>query len=122
MTVLPQQENFLGLEEEWSSADADVVILPAPYETTSSYIAGSNRGPAAILRASHYVETYDEELDAEPYDYFRDGPLRYSKERRIIWSVGPNEADDGWGSVRNGRHTRSRDDIYWSVPDVKVGD
>lgn len=42
-------------------------MLPAPYEHTSSYILGSDRGPSAIIEASQQVELYDETLREEPY-------------------------------------------------------
>ena len=58
--------NFLGLEEGASFAEADVVILPVPYEATVSYQGGTKHGPRAILEASRYIELYDQELDAEP--------------------------------------------------------
>lgn len=61
--------NFLGLEEEYSGLnDSRVVILPVPYEATTSYGGGTSRGPDAILEASRYIELYDQELDAEPYE------------------------------------------------------
>lgn len=61
-------ENFLGLDEPWCHPDrAGVRVLPAPYEHTSSYIPGSDRGPSAIIDASQQVELYDETLDREPY-------------------------------------------------------
>jgi agmatinase len=60
--------NFLGLEERSSWEDADVVILPVPYEATVSYQGGTRRGPEGILEASRYLELYDQELDAEPAD------------------------------------------------------
>ena len=41
-------------------------MLPAPYEHTSSYILGSDRGPSAI-EASQQVELFDETLRQEPY-------------------------------------------------------
>ena len=41
--------------------------MPAPYEHTSSYILGSDRGPSAIIEASAQVEFYDEQLDREPF-------------------------------------------------------
>ncbi len=64
---LPQ--NFLGLEPESSGFEAaGVVILPVPYEATTSYGGGTSRGPAAIIEASRYIELYDQELDAEPYE------------------------------------------------------
>ena len=60
--------NFLGIDEPWCHPDhAGVYVLPAPYEHTSSYIRGSDRGPSAILEASAQVEFYDEQLRCEPY-------------------------------------------------------
>lgn len=45
---------------------ARAVILPAGYEATTSYGAGTREGPEAILRASRQLELYDDELDWEP--------------------------------------------------------
>jgi agmatinase len=60
---------FLGLDEEASDfATAKAVILPVPYESTTSYGGGTSAGPGAILEASRYIELYDQELDAEPSD------------------------------------------------------
>lgn len=65
---LGQAQNFLGLDEPWClPAGAGVYVLPAPYEHTSSYVAGSDLGPAAIIEASQQVELYDETLGCEPY-------------------------------------------------------
>ncbi len=59
--------NFLGLPEEISSrAAARAWLLPVPYESTTSYGAGTREGPAAIIAASRQVELYDQEFDAEP--------------------------------------------------------
>ncbi len=56
---------YLG-EEVTSTYDrAQVVILPIPYEATTTYRRGCENGPDAILTASHQVEYYDEELDRE---------------------------------------------------------
>ncbi len=60
------ESNFLGIEKEYSSFEqSKVVVLPVPYEYTTSYGAGTKHGPDAILQASHYVEFYDEEFDRE---------------------------------------------------------
>lgn len=62
-------ENFLGVPVEnarWEGART--VILPVPYEATTSYGPGTREGPRSILQASRYVELYDEELDAEPHE------------------------------------------------------
>jgi agmatinase len=62
------ERNFLGIDEPWCHPDqAGVYILPAPYEHTSSYVRGSDRGPSAILEASRQVEFYDEQLRCEPF-------------------------------------------------------
>jgi agmatinase len=66
MKVLDQKSNFLALQGAWGSLEqAEVAILPAPYERTSSYVQGSFRGPRAILEASSQLEEFDEELAVE---------------------------------------------------------
>ncbi|MCB0281190.1 MAG: agmatinase [Calditrichaeota bacterium] len=60
--------NFLGIEEEFSSIEnSQVVIIPVPYETSTSYMGGTKEGPQAIIDASAYVELYDEEIEKESY-------------------------------------------------------
>lgn len=57
---------FLALDD--AGADftrAAAVILPVPYESTTSYGGGTRRGPHAIIDASRYIEVYDQELDCE---------------------------------------------------------
>jgi len=58
--------NFLGLPEDASTPAAQGWLLPIPYESTTSYGAGTRDGPAAILAASRQVELYDQEFDCEP--------------------------------------------------------
>lgn len=65
----PPTTTFLGLDDETAEYEnAATVILPVPYERTTSYGQGTRNGPAAILAASQQVELYDEELDREPAD------------------------------------------------------
>lgn len=45
-----------------SYAEAEFVVLPIPYDATTSYRPGTRNGPAAILDASRQVEDFDEEL------------------------------------------------------------
>ncbi len=68
MKTLNIKSNFLAIEKEYSSFDTSrVVILPVPYERTVSYGGGTNKGPEGIVKASHYVELYDEETEREVY-------------------------------------------------------
>jgi agmatinase len=69
MKCYNHKKNFLAIEDEayYSFDNAKYVIQSAPYEHTSSYISGSKKGPEAILKASHFVEFYDEELNQETF-------------------------------------------------------
>ena len=49
---------FLGLEES-DSGPWDVVVLPVPFEMTTSWGEGTEKGPAACIEASSQVELYD---------------------------------------------------------------
>jgi agmatinase len=61
--------NFLGLKDELAQYEtAAAVILPVPFERTTSFGKGTAGGPSALLHASSYVELYDEELNSEPSD------------------------------------------------------
>lgn len=66
MKYLSEENNFLGLPEKQSNiSDSEIVILSAPLEKTVSYGKGTSKAPEEILKASHYVEFYDEELKRE---------------------------------------------------------
>jgi agmatinase len=66
MKVLPTSKNFLALPKESSAyASSKIVVLSAPYEKTVSYGGGTAKAPAAILKASHYVEFLDDEFFRE---------------------------------------------------------
>lgn len=65
--VLATEDNFALLPADRSRYETSrVVVLPVPFERTVSYGHGTAAGPAAIIRASQFVETYDEELRGEP--------------------------------------------------------
>src|SRR5260221_14045965 len=64
--ALPLKKNFLAIEKEYSGFEnSKVAILSCPYEKTVSYGKGAGKGPQAILKASHYVEFFDEETGKE---------------------------------------------------------
>jgi agmatinase len=45
--------------------DAGVILLPVPYDSTTSYRTGSRYGPKAIITASRQLEDYDIELNRD---------------------------------------------------------
>jgi agmatinase len=49
-----------------SAEEAGVVLVPVPWDATTSYRAGAAEGPRAILRASHQVDLHDVET-GDPY-------------------------------------------------------
>lgn len=59
---------FLDLPSAFRDVErAAAAILPVPYDATSTWKKGADRGPGAILGASAQVELYDIETRSEPY-------------------------------------------------------
>jgi len=59
---------YAGIPKEYASFDkAKVVLLPVPYDETSTWGKGANNGPKAFLEASENMEIYDIESDSEVY-------------------------------------------------------
>jgi len=62
-------DNFMELVDALSNYDkSKVVILPIPYEKTTTYMEGTKKGPKAILKASVVLQLYDEELEKNVCD------------------------------------------------------
>ncbi|MEJ5300186.1 MAG: agmatinase [Thermodesulforhabdaceae bacterium] len=60
--------SFLGLEKsEEAFEKARVVLIPVPYDGTTTYQSGTREGPRAIIMASKELEPFDEETLTEPY-------------------------------------------------------
>jgi len=66
MEYLSQKKGFLGLDAVQKEIPK-VIIVPFGLEKTVSYGAGTKKGPMEIIKASHQVELFDEELKKEPY-------------------------------------------------------
>jgi agmatinase len=59
---------FCGLPSNKTDyTQAPTVILPVPFDKTSTWIKGADKGPAAIIEASRYLEFYDIETDSEVF-------------------------------------------------------
>ncbi len=66
MKYLSNKKGFLGIDNKFSFKEK-VVVVPFGLEKTVSYGSGTKNGPKEIIKASHQVELYDEELHCEPY-------------------------------------------------------
>ena len=69
--------NFGGDEVKYSYDDSAFVIVPVPYDQTSTWIKGSEKGPEAILEASVNLEFYDIETSTQAHlkGIFTAGPV-----------------------------------------------
>ncbi|MFH1224605.1 MAG: agmatinase [Candidatus Diapherotrites archaeon] len=70
--------NFGGLPKEFSGYEkAEIVVLPVPYDGTSTWIKGADKGPKAILEASANMELYDIDTDSQVCErgIFTDKPI-----------------------------------------------
>lgn len=65
MKSAPDPGAFLGLDGLDCGLESAGVVLPVPYEATTTYMPGTLSGPAAILEASRQVEFHDEWLEDE---------------------------------------------------------
>lgn len=81
---------FLGTEVAATYDAARVVILPIPFEATTTYRRGCETGPDAILDASQQVEYYDEELEQEvwPVGIYTHAPIADTRNTQPV----PSEA------------------------------
>ena len=63
-----ETRTFAGIPLENSIYDnSKVVLVPVPYDGTSTYGKGADKGPEAILAASENMELYDIETESEVY-------------------------------------------------------
>lgn len=61
-------KTYAGIPVENSDyANSKVVLLPVPFDATSTWGKGADKGPAAFLEASENMELYDIETDSEAY-------------------------------------------------------
>ena len=66
LKYLSNKQGFLGIDNKFNFKEK-VVVVPFGLEKTVSYGKGTKNGPKEIIKASHQVELFDEELNKEPY-------------------------------------------------------
>lgn len=65
-----EKRTYAGISEEFATySEAKVVILPVPYDGTSTWGKGADKGPEAFLEASENMEIYDLESDTEVHKH-----------------------------------------------------
>ena len=82
MKYLSNKNGFLGIDNKVNFKEK-VVIVPFGLEKTVSYGGGTKNGPKEIIKASHQVELYDEELNCEPYKMIGIKTLRNKNDIKI---------------------------------------
>ncbi|MBT8317495.1 MAG: agmatinase [Lutibacter sp.] len=62
------KKTYAGIPEQYSKIETSkVVLIPVPYDGTSTWQKGANKGPEAFLEASENMELYDIETNSEVY-------------------------------------------------------
>ncbi|WP_405411082.1 agmatinase [Maribacter sp. Asnod1-A12] len=61
-------KNYAGISDEFSQLEKSrIILIPVPYDGTSTWGKGADKGPEAFLEASENMELYDIETDSEVY-------------------------------------------------------
>lgn len=92
MKKMPKETSyFLDMEEEFAQEKtAKYVLIPVPYDGTSTFVKGADKGPQAIIEASDSLELYDTMYGMEAYTagIFTDTPqLDLSTPEAMVQSV-----------------------------------
>ena len=70
MNIRVEPGAYGALPEEFCRYEtASIAILPVPYDVTSTWMKGADRGPQALLEASANLELYDIETDSEVFKH-----------------------------------------------------
>ncbi|MHC5212191.1 MAG: agmatinase [Planctomycetota bacterium] len=102
----PDAPTFLDLPD--AGDEAGIALVCAPYDGTSTYGKGADRGPEALLAASGAVETWDEEtgrdLESQRYTVWRptdEAAFGKQSPEAMVAQLGDVHAD----FIRRGMHT-----------------
>lgn len=86
-----KRRTYAGIPEEFGRLEnASIVLLPVPYDGTSTWQKGADKGPEAFLSASENMELYDIETDEEVYRkgiYLADALTENSSPEEMVEAV-----------------------------------
>jgi agmatinase len=84
-------KTYAGIPEELAKLEqAKIVLIPVPYDGTSTWQKGADKGPEAFLNASENMELYDIETDTEVYKqgvYLADAVTENSSPEAMVDAV-----------------------------------
>lgn len=84
-------KTYAGIPEELSKLETSkIVLIPVPYDGTSTWQKGADKGPDAFLNASENMELYDIETDTEVYKqgvYLADAVTENSSPEAMVEAV-----------------------------------
>ena len=85
------KRTYAGIPENFGRLDAAaIVLIPVPYDGTSTWGKGADKGPEAFLEASENMELYDIETDSEVYKegiYLADPVLEDSSPEKVVETI-----------------------------------
>ncbi|WP_051568435.1 agmatinase [Crocinitomix catalasitica] len=88
---MSKKKNYAGIPDEFATLEnSKVVLIPVPYDGTSTWQKGADKGPEAFLEASENMELYDIETDSEVYKkgiYLSDPVLEKSSPEAMVDEV-----------------------------------
>ena len=84
-------KTYAGIPSEYGKLEtAKVVLIPVPYDGTSTWQKGADKGPKAFLDESENMELYDIETDSEAYKngiYLADPVTENSSPEAMVQAV-----------------------------------
>lgn len=82
---------FAGIPAKYHNlSKANIVLIPVPYDGTSTWVKGADKGPGAFLEAAENMELYDIETESEVYRqgiHLADAILEKSSPEAVVDAV-----------------------------------
>ncbi|MCH2489253.1 MAG: agmatinase [Flavobacteriales bacterium] len=82
---------YAGISKEYAALETSkIVLIPVPYDGTSTWQKGADKGPEAFLKASENMELYDIETQTEVYKqgvYLTDPIVENSSAEAVVEAV-----------------------------------
>jgi agmatinase len=112
---MKQVINFADLPPQYSRLEnSAVIIIPVPYDGTSTWVKGADKGPQAIIEASANMELYDIETDSQVYlkgifteKFIEPLPLPEDVIGQVAQKVNSHIEEDRFTVVIGGEHSVS---------------